>query len=79
MKRNAFTCDRHGKITHYEPGFKDDKETQIFQMWQEHDTMQQGGTICMDSRITLDALISLHQIITGELTARAESQLENTP
>ena len=77
MKRNAFTSDRHGVITNYEPGFSGDKETETFHHWQKHDTSQQGGTICLSPYITLDALLSLQQIIAGEMMARAESQLEN--
>ena len=76
MKRNAFTSDRHGVVTHYGPEFNGEDETKIFQHWQKHDSSQQGGTICLSAIITLDSLLALQQIIAGELTARAQSQLE---
>ena len=78
MIRNAFTADQFGIVNHYEPTFaKGCHETTSFTTWEIYNSRHCGGSVCLSSTITIDALQSLLDIIQGELTARAKSQLEN--
>lgn len=79
MNRNAFISDRFGKVHHFEPDFarRGTSETILFNDGIEQYTEMHGGAICLSPTITIDALMSLREIIQDELQTRAQNQLKN--
>jgi len=69
--KNRFVVTEDGRITH-------------FDTWQHDFTScamdaeaANGGSVILSATISIDALLSIREIINQELTARAESQIEN--
>jgi len=75
MKTNTFIADRDGGIDLTEPDFTAPhrKDTQDFERNCLTASKQNGGILLLSCCVTVNALLSLRQIIEGELMARAAS------
>ena len=76
MKRNAFTFDQHGHCHHFEPDMENEHDaTSEFLVRQRRETRHKGAALCLSQCVSLDALLSLQQLVQSELTVRAEMEM----
>ena len=78
MKRNAFIFTNDGKAEYFEPDMEHEHDSvSDFMVRQRRVTRHKGASLCLSQCVTLDALISLQQIVQSELIVRAE--MESNP
>jgi hypothetical protein len=76
MKRNAFTFDQHGHCHHFEPDMEHENDSSSeFLVRQRRETRHKGAALCLSQCVSLDALLSLQQLVQSELTVRAEMEM----
>ena len=78
MKRNAFIISKHGQVFHYEPDFKRplSKDTVLFLDGLDDVSGFDGCAVCLSAAVAIDSLLSLLEIVKGELADRAKNQLD---
>ena len=79
MIRNAFVFSSIGTIHHFEPRLKGDMATKDFAEAAKYASAFCGGSIMLSSTITVDCLLSMREVIEGELTTRASALVEQLP
>lgn len=76
MIRNAFVATHEGELLIFEPDLEAVRDYESdFLTIQNEVTNYHGASICLSQTVTIDALLSIQQIIQSELTVRADIEL----